>query len=112
MRSERFGTTRARFTLASALLLSLGAVPALAQQGGQPAQSGRRQPTVPANADTAFWKNVDLSPKPPVVARSPAEEVKLIELQPGYSLTPILTEPQIDQPGAIAFDANGRMYVL
>ncbi|OJU10158.1 MAG: hypothetical protein BGN86_06195 [Caulobacterales bacterium 68-7] len=43
---------------------------------------------------------------------SPSEEQKLFQLQPGYSMTPVLTEPQIQQPGAIAFDANGRMYVL
>src|SRR5919106_818091 len=99
MRSQPFVRPRNMLALFSALAL-LGVTSAGAQQ---PTPS-RRQPTVPANADTAFWKNVDLSPKPPVLPKSPAEEAKLIELQPGYSLTPILTEPQIEQPGAIAFD--------
>ena len=55
---------------------------------------------------------VDLSPKPPVPHRRPAEEQKLFQLQPGYALNPVLTDPQIESPGQIAFDANGRMYVL
>ena len=46
-------------------------------------QPARRQPTIPENADTLFWKNVDLSPKEPVRAKSPAEQLKLMELQPG-----------------------------
>jgi len=57
-------------------------------------------------------EGVDLSPKPPVPHLRPAEEQKLFQLQPGYSMTPVLTDPQIEQPGQIAFDANGRMYVL
>jgi mono/diheme cytochrome c family protein/glucose/arabinose dehydrogenase len=57
-------------------------------------------------------EGVDLSPKPPVPHLRPAEQAKLFQLQPGYSMTPVLADPQIEQPGAISFDANGRMYVL
>jgi mono/diheme cytochrome c family protein len=57
-------------------------------------------------------EGVDLSPKPPVPHLRPAEQAKLFQLQPGYSMTPVLADPQIEQPGQIAFDANGRMYVL
>jgi putative heme-binding domain-containing protein len=43
---------------------------------------------------------------------SPEESIKTMEIQPGYSLTPVLTEPQIHEPSAIAWDGNGRMYVV
>src|SRR5690606_6638934 len=54
----------------------------------------------------------DFSPKPAVVALSPAEEAELFWLPPGYRLEPVLTEPDIEAPAAIAFDGNGRMYVI
>jgi len=43
---------------------------------------------------------------------SPAEALKLIELQDGYYLELVLSEPQIEEPVDIQFDGNGRMYVL
>lgn len=43
---------------------------------------------------------------------SPEESIKTMEIQPGYSLTPVLTEPQIHEPAAIAWDGNGRLYVV
>ena len=58
------------------------------------------------------WKGIDLAPKKPILPLYAEEEAKKLHLPPGYHITPILTEPQIDQPGAIAFDGNGRMYVL
>lgn len=69
---------------------------------------------LPEGADTTmdYWKGIDLEPKPPVLPVSAEEELKKFLLQPGYMLEPVLTEPQIQQPGAITFDGNGRMYVL
>ena len=58
------------------------------------------------------WKGIDLEPKKPVLPLYPEEEAKKFILPEGYSIEPILTEPQIEQPGAIAFDGNGRMFVL
>jgi mono/diheme cytochrome c family protein len=58
------------------------------------------------------WKGIDLEPKPPVLPLSVTAEQKQFLLPPGYKIEPILTEPAIQQPGAIAFDGNGRMYVL
>ena len=43
---------------------------------------------------------------------TPAEELKLIELQDGYYLELVLSDPQIEEPVDIQFDGNGRMYVL
>lgn len=69
---------------------------------------------LPEGADTtnAYWKGIDLAPKPPVVPLPVDEQLEKFLLQPGYSLEPVLTEPQVQQPGAITFDGNGRMYVL
>ncbi|UWX55387.1 hypothetical protein NYZ99_02155 [Maribacter litopenaei] len=58
------------------------------------------------------WKGADLEPKSPVLPLYPEEEAKKFLLPEGYHIEPILTEPQIEQPGAIAFDGNGRMFVL
>ncbi len=69
---------------------------------------------LPADADpeNPDWKGIDLTPSAPVLPVSPQEEAKKLFLPVGYSIEPILTEPQIEQPAAIAFDGNGRMFVL
>ena len=33
-------------------------------------------------------------------------------LPPGYRIEPVLTEPDIEEPMQIAFDGNGRMFVV
>ncbi len=69
---------------------------------------------LPEGADTTteYWKGIDLDPKPPVLPLPVEEQLEKFLLPPGYRLEPVLTEPQIQQPGAITFDGNGRMYVL
>lgn len=69
---------------------------------------------LPADADpeNPDWKGIDLTPSAPVLPVSPQDEAKKLFLPVGYSIEPILTEPQIEQPAAIAFDGNGRMFVL
>ncbi len=42
---------------------------------------------------------------------SPADELKTIQLPDGYRLELVLSEPDIKEPMAIAFDGNGRMYL-
>jgi len=70
--------------------------------------------SLPEDADPEHddWKGIDLEPKSPVLPLYPEEEAKKFLLPEGYQIEPILTEPQIEQPGAIAFDGNGRLYVL
>jgi hypothetical protein len=70
--------------------------------------------TLPEGIDPndEVWKGIDLSPKNPVKSLSPEEEAKMLLLPPGYKLTPILTEPAIENPAEITFDGNGAMYVL
>ena len=69
---------------------------------------------LPAGADTSniYWKGIDLTPQAPVLAQSPEGEKSKFILMDGYRMDPVLVEPQIQQPGAISFDGNGRMYVL
>lgn len=77
--------------------------------------AARQQPGPPQAAqgiDDPANAGADFSPKPPVVALSPADEARLFWLPPGYRLEPVLTEPDIEAPAAIAFDGNGRMYVI
>ncbi|PCJ95557.1 MAG: sorbosone dehydrogenase [Flavobacteriaceae bacterium] len=70
--------------------------------------------TLPEGVDPEHenWKGIDLAQKEPVLPLFPEEEQKLFLLPEGYTIETVLTEPQIEQPGAIAFDGNGRMYVL
>lgn len=48
----------------------------------------------------------------PIQALSAEEELKTIQLPDGYSLELVLSEPTIKEPVAIAFDGNGRMFVV
>jgi mono/diheme cytochrome c family protein len=65
-----------------------------------------------ADPNSDDWKGIDLEPKPPVLPLMPQAEQQSFLLPAGYHIEPVLTEPQIQQPAAIAFDGNGRMYVL
>jgi mono/diheme cytochrome c family protein len=58
------------------------------------------------------FEGADLSAKPPVTPLSPTDEATHFQLPPGYHLQPILSEPAIQQPAAVSFDGNGRMFVL
>src|SRR4029453_2098821 len=60
----------------------------------------------PINADVDYSKN------PSVLPKTPAEELKQFILQPGYRLELVLSDPEIQDPAAMAFDGNGRMFVL
>lgn len=54
---------------------------------------------------------LDFTPQIQVPYLSPEEFLKTVELPEGYSLELVLSEPQIKEPVAIAFDPNGAMYV-
>lgn len=70
--------------------------------------------TLPEDADpeSPVWKGIDLEPKPPIKALTYEEQLSTFQLPPGYRIEAVLTDPQIEQPGAINFDANGRLLVL
>ncbi|MRI00675.1 c-type cytochrome [Kriegella sp. EG-1] len=65
---------------------------------------------VDVNSDD--WAGIDLEPKAPILPLRAEEEAKKFILPVGYHIEPILTEPEIEQPGAIAFDGDGKMFVL
>jgi hypothetical protein len=54
----------------------------------------------------------DFTKKPPVLPVPPDEELKKFWLPPGFKLELVLAEPEIQEPAQIAFDGNGRMFVL
>lgn len=54
----------------------------------------------------------DFTPQPPIKTLTPEEELKTIQLPPGYSLELVLSERDgVKEPVTISFDGNGRMYV-
>ncbi|MEO8482984.1 MAG: c-type cytochrome [Acidobacteriota bacterium] len=65
-------------------------------------------------AQTAGNSNegADFSPKPPIQARSAADEAKSFVLPTGYRMELVLSDPDIVNPSVIEFDGNGRMYVV
>jgi mono/diheme cytochrome c family protein/glucose/arabinose dehydrogenase len=86
-----------------------------AQQTGRGAiqtPGGGRGPGAAPEANDPANANADLSPKPPVVPLAPAEQAKQFWLPPGYRMEPVIADPIIEDPGQIAFDGNGRMFVV
>jgi mono/diheme cytochrome c family protein/glucose/arabinose dehydrogenase len=80
------------------------------QQQGAPAQGG------PAGRGRAGGAQdltgIDFTKQAPVLAKTPEEQLKTFILQPGYRLELVLSDPIIQEPTAIAFDGNGRMFVV
>ncbi len=54
----------------------------------------------------------DFSKKPPVLPLTPAEEAKKFLLPPGFKMELVLSDPDIQESAQIAFDGNGRLFVL
>ena len=54
---------------------------------------------------------LDFPPQPPVQPRSPQDELKTMQMPPGYHLELVLGEPEIKEPHIVAFDGSGRMFV-
>ncbi len=89
---------------------------------GAPAGSTAQAPGAPAGAQGRgagqgrgrgpSMTEPDFSKKPPVLPLTPAEEAKRFWLPPGFKLEPVLADPDIEEPAQIAFDGNGRMFVL
>ena len=99
----------------------VGGAPAAGQAAGAPQGGGRGalQHQLPV-ADAAAVVRVspipanvggDFGPKPPVLAKSPADELKNLVLPPGYRLELVLSDPDIVNPAVVAWDGNGRLYL-
>jgi len=52
-----------------------------------------------------------LDTNPSVTPLSPEESMKRIQLPPGFHIQLVANEPMVQEPVAIAWDGNGRMYV-
>lgn len=48
---------------------------------------------------------------PPMTPLSPEESMAKVQLPPGYRLELVASEPMVQEPVAMAWDGNGRMYV-
>jgi mono/diheme cytochrome c family protein/glucose/arabinose dehydrogenase len=55
------------------------------------------------------WK-IDKIPDAPVL--SPADEAKTFKLPPGFKIELVAAEPVVEEPIALTFDPDGRMYVV
>ena len=99
-----------------ALAAAFAATPAFSAPVAKPAPDAKPAPTsasasaltpapiLPAGQATPLARQVPML--------SPADELKTIQLPDGYRLELVLSEPDIKEPMAIAFDGNGRMYVV
>ena len=102
-------------TLAAATLVRpLDPAPLNAQGRASTIQSagGGAGPLAAPEAKDPANAKADLSPRPPVRALRPDEQVKQFWLPPGYRIEPVLSDPLIDSPGQVTFDGNGRMFVV
>ena len=91
---------------------------------GQPGQAPVPAPGTPAPAQEEAGRGrgrrgggqdltgIDFTKQPPVLPKTPEEQLKLFILPPGYRLELVLADPIIQEPTAIAFDGNGRMFVV
>ncbi|MBD2699511.1 c-type cytochrome [Spirosoma sp. BT702] len=57
------------------------------------------------------FTRVVLDTNPSIEPLSPEASIKKIQLPPGYHVELVVSEPMVQEPVAIAWDGNGRMYV-
>ncbi len=78
----------------------------------EPAQTGRGGGGRGRGRGAGTAEAPDFTKQPPIQAKRPEDEIKQIILQPGYRLECVLSDPVIQEPTAIAFDGDGRMFVV
>lgn len=49
---------------------------------------------------------------PPAPVRTPEEELKTFKLPPGFKIELVASEPRVEEPIALTFDPDGRIYVV
>ncbi len=57
-------------------------------------------------------EGADFLPRPPVVRLTPEQQQRLFLLPEGFKIDPVLADPLIEDPVAVSWDGNGRMYVV
>ncbi len=71
-----------------------------------------KAPTPDQAAKAAAKLAIEFPPQPPVPYLSPEEELKTIQLPPGYRLELVVSERDgVKEPVNVTFDGNGRMYL-
>jgi mono/diheme cytochrome c family protein/glucose/arabinose dehydrogenase len=67
----------------------------------------------PAGGDLAKQQpKYHINQIPPAPVRSPAEELKTFKLSPGFRIELVAAEPMVEEPIALTFDPDGRIYVV
>ena len=107
---------RFRFALISLPLLGWLVVAQAPQGGSTPKPGATPAPGIQApqgrgTLSSTSNEGADFSPKPPIKARTPAEQAKSFLLPPGYRMELVAADPDVISPAVIRFDGNGRMYV-
>src|SRR5438128_8517807 len=49
---------------------------------------------------------------PPAPVRTPEEELRTFKLPPGFRMELVAAEPMVEEPIALTFDPDGRVYVV
>jgi mono/diheme cytochrome c family protein len=62
--------------------------------------------------DESTYTRKFITTNPDPTPLSPEESIKKIQLPPGYSVELVASEPMVQEPVALAWDANGAMYVV
>ena len=58
------------------------------------------------------FERVVVDKDPPVTPLSPEESMRKIQLPPGYRVELVAAEPMVQEPVGMAWDGNGRLYVV
>lgn len=58
------------------------------------------------------FERVVVDKNPPVTPLSPEESMQKIQLPPGYRVELVASEPMVQEPVGMAWDGNGRLYVV
>ncbi len=67
---------------------------------------GNNTPTIPKN-----FVRVVVDTNPSFTPLSPQHSIERFQLPPGYHVELVASEPMVQEPVAICWDGNGRMYV-
>ena len=108
MNCTAFGRNRARIG-AIALVLAAGVA---TLSGGQRQGSGLPPKDGSHGTDMGQWPPAVEPVAVPAPVLSPAEALRTFSMPPGYRLELVASEPLIQDPIAIDWDAAGRLWVI
>ena len=68
-------------------------------------------PKKEAEVEEETFERVVVDENPPSTPLSPEESMRKIVLPPGFDIQLVASEPMVQEPVAMAWDGNGRLYV-